>query len=81
MLSKGVKGVNNADRQTEDGPADARDLSASSLPLNIDRPERMPYSSLKSLCTKNLGWYLSLPPTREDMTQGQMTRRLDYSGD
>ena len=24
--------------------------------------------------------YLSLPPTRQDLTQGQMTRRSNYSG-
>ena len=30
--------------------------------------------------TTNPGQYLSLPPTRQDLTQGQMTRRLDYSG-
>ena len=34
----------------------------------------MPDSGLSSL------WYLSLPLTRQDLTQGQMTRKSNYSG-
>ena len=44
------KGVSDAARLPEGGPAEA--LSASNLPRSIDRPARMPDSPLKNLCTK-----------------------------
>ena len=52
MLYKSDKGVNNATRPSEDGLAEARGLSASSLPWNFNRPARMPDSLLKSHSTK-----------------------------
>ena len=52
MLYKGDDGVSDAARSSEDGPTEAGDLSASSLPLSIDRPARILDDQLKSLCTK-----------------------------
>ena len=45
----GDKGDNDADCPPEGGPLETEGLSASSLPLNIDRPAWMPGSPLKSL--------------------------------
>ena len=49
MLYKGDKGISDAARPPEGGPAEAEGLS--SLPWNIDCSERMPDSPLKSLGT------------------------------
>ncbi len=64
MLYKGDKGVNDAARPFESGPDEAERHLTSSLPWIFDRPERMTDCPLKSLL------YLSLPPTRGDLTQG-----------
>ena len=47
------KGVNDAVRPPEGGPAEAEVLLASSLLLSIDRPARVPDSPLKSHGTKH----------------------------
>ena len=56
MLYKGDKGVNDAAHPPEGGSAETRGLLTSNLPLNIDRPARVPDNPLKSL-------YLFLPTT------------------
>ena len=63
MLYKSDKDVRNAVCPLKGGSAKAESLLASSLPLNIDRPVGIPDSPLKSR-------YLSLPLTRQDLTQG-----------
>ena len=49
---QGWQSVNEAARLPESNPVEAGRLSASSLPLNIDHPARMPDSSLKILSAK-----------------------------
>ena len=50
VLYKGVKGVGNAARPPEGGPAEAGDFFASCLLLSIGRPAWIPDSLLKILC-------------------------------
>ena len=50
------KGYSDAARPPEGGSAEAEGLSASNLPLNIDRLAQMPDSLLKSLCMKHSSW-------------------------
>ena len=48
------------------------------LPLRIDRPGRMLDRTQKGHCAKQC--IFASASHRQDLTQGQMTRNLDYSG-
>ena len=53
-------------------PTKAEGLSTSNLPLiSIPHPARMPDGPAKVREVFDKVWYLSLPPTRQDLTQGQ----------
>ena len=54
VLFKGDKGINDAAHPSEGGPAEAGGLSASSLPLGIDRPARM--LDINEIATKHLNF-------------------------
>ena len=77
----GDKAVKDAARRPEGGPAEARGLSASSVPCSIDRPAQMPDSLLKSVCSKQGLIKLIFderPTNRTSMAQGLLrwVRRL-----
>ena len=83
MLYEDDKGINDAARPPEGGPAEAGDLSASSLPLNIECLARMPDSPLKasvlSTVANQADICLCFPP---DRTWHKVNDpKVNYNGD